>query len=202
MPFIDRIQFIQIEHLPEFADWSKAFMNCPKCEHLLARVRYAGVNVLQCDQCGGHLVENHRVKTIERRVDKDLNALMAEIVAVEGLDTAHKVRCPRCRARMVKKEIRAQRKFRIDECRNCDLVWLDGGELAEIQFAFGTKEQTAEVNRMRERLATMSEAEKNEYEARIANLIEIGTEMELLGAVADEMSHQFYFQFLRQGRFS
>lgn len=173
-------------------------MNCPNCDHHLARIRYAGVNVLKCDHCGGHLVENHRVKTIERKVEKDLKPLVAEIVAVQGLDTAHKIRCPRCRDRMIKKEIRAQRRFRIDECRNCDLVWLDGGELAEIQLAFRTKEQTAEVNRMRQRLASMNEEERREYEKNIANLPEIGPDMELLKAISEETTFQFYFGFLHR----
>ena len=177
-------------------------MYCPKCTSALSRVRYAKVNVLQCGQCFGHLVEKHRVRTIERKIDKDLTALVAEIDIANGSDTVQSVRCPRCRNRMTKKKIRAQINFAVDECSNCEFVWLDGGELAEIQLAFGTKEQTAEVNRMRDRLASMTVEEKNEYETRIANLIERGTEIELMEAVSEGLSHRYYFQFFRPGRFS
>ena len=176
-------------------------MNCPSCRHLLTRTRYEDVNVFQCGKCRGHLVENHRVKTIERKLDKDLVALVGEIEAADGVDTVNKILCPRCRNRMMKKEIRAQRKFCVDECSNCDLVWLDGGELAEIQLAFGTNEQTVEVNRMRDRLASMTEAERNDYETRIANLVDKGMEIELMEAVADGMAHQFYRGYFRTGRF-
>lgn len=174
-------------------------MNCPNCNHPLVRIRYAEVNVFQCNQCRGHLVENHRVKTIERKRDKDIAALAGEIGASDGADTIHKIRCPRCRNRMDKKLVKASRKFSVDECRNCDYVWLDGGELAAIQVAFSAREQTVEINRMRKRLASMTEAQRNEYETRIANLIERGTEMELMNAVAEEMVCQYYLGCFRLG---
>ncbi len=149
-------------------------MNCPICNVQLKPIRYSGIRIFSCKKCSGHLIENGRAKTIEKRIDKDMKSIVQEIAHRRTEDLKEIIRCPRCRNRMDKQEVKAARVFQQDSCRNCDAIWLDGGELAEIQLAYESNEQTQQVNRMRARLENMTEREKAEFEARISELVECG----------------------------
>ncbi len=62
--------------------------------------------------------------------------------------------------------------FKIDKCRKCDLFWLDYGELAKLQLIYEYSDQGMERMRMKERLANMTEQQKQELDERIASLPE------------------------------
>ena len=72
--------------------------------------------------------------------------------------------------------MRRQRKvvgpqhYYIDDCSKCGQLWFDAGELAKLQLQYESSEQGLEMFRFRERLANMTEQERAELEARIANL--------------------------------
>ncbi|MFK7770280.1 MAG: zf-TFIIB domain-containing protein [Mariniblastus sp.] len=168
-------------------------MKCPKCCETIRRSKYAGSSVFECSTCYGHLVEHRRVGKIEKRINKDIAELKDEILDSEGSDLVEKIRCPRCRNRM-KKQVIKKLGFHLDECSNCDSVWFDGGELAKLQLAFEGKSQTQEINKMRERLENLTEAQKKVYEDRIANLDDKGSQMSqvVTGATA-ELAFQFYW---------
>ena len=168
-------------------------MDCPKCVNKLKPIQYSGVRIFSCSECSGHLVENGRVKKIEKRINKDPKALVREIVQNEKPDTIEVIRCPRCRNRMDKQEVNAGRTFQKDSCRNCDAVWLDGGELAEIQLAYESNEQTQEIQQMRERLENMTAQEKADYEANIAALVDMGSPLEAATQQATNELIAFYF---------
>ena len=158
-------------------------MNCPSCETDLLRIKYAGINVFHCPKCEGHLVEKNRVKTIERRIDADVVELSAEVTAVQASDIQQEIRCPRCKDRMEKKDYAPKLPFKIDECRTCDFVWLDGNELAQIQIAYATTDQSVELKRMRNRIDSMTTQERQNYESNIANLKEHAPELEIASAL-------------------
>ncbi len=172
-------------------------MKCPKCETSLVRSRYAGANVRECESCSGMLLCRNRATKIERRVNKDIQQLVEETETVASSDTLEKVRCPACRNRMDKSLIE-KIGIHIDECRNCDNAWFDGGELALLQLAYENRDQTVELNQMRDRLKNMSAAERAEYEERIANLVDLGSPMEqaIRGATL-ELSERYWWYGLR-----
>jgi Zn-finger nucleic acid-binding protein len=97
---------------------------------------------------------------------------------------------------MDKRRIRnVNREVNQDVCKNCDAIWFDGGELAEIQLAFEANAQTLEVKKMRERIENMSPAEKAEYERRIGELREVGGVMsEAIGQATEELVAYYYFR--------
>lgn len=64
-------------------------------------------------------------------------------------------------------------------------------------MAFELKDQTVELNRMRKRLASMTERVRTEYETRIANLLDTGTELEVMSAVTKELTLQWCFRSFR-----
>jgi Zn-finger nucleic acid-binding protein len=53
-------------------------MNCPICDIRLNKAVYAKTNVGKCLRCFGLLLSSYRAKTIQRRVDKDIDQLIEE----------------------------------------------------------------------------------------------------------------------------
>ena len=54
-------------------------------------------------------------------------------------------------------------QFLIDQCRDCEHLWLDKGELAKLQVIYQYSEKGEEAERFRQRLATMSSQEKADF---------------------------------------
>ena len=123
------------------------------------------------------MLKTTRAENIKRRIDKDIAALVTEVERSTDSDTLDEIRCPGCRVPM-KKSLNQELGIQLDECKSCGISWFDAGELAKLQLEFESRSQTVELNSMRERLATMDEAERNAYEQRIANLVDLGTPME------------------------
>ena len=93
----------------------------------------------------------------------------------------------------MRKETVRKPGFQIDECDNCDFVWFDGGELASLQLVYESKEQTQELNGMRDRLETMTAAQRKAYEDRIANLVDLGSPMEqAIREATFELTMEYY----------
>jgi len=136
-------------------------MQCPTCESKLVRSKYLGANIRQCLDCNGMLLDSKRAKSIEKRINKDVELLVKEAEASDVNDAIVELRCPACRAPMDKEQIE-ELNFHVDECGNCDRVWFDGGELALLQLAFEIKPQRKELNRMRERIQNMTDEERAE----------------------------------------
>lgn len=150
-------------------------MNCPRCDNQkLQRTKYIDANVRECSSCGGLLLKTSRATKIERRIDKNHDALHEEIAKSTQDDSIAKMRCPSCRDIMQKRSIR-RLDFLVDDCESCGMSWFDGGELAAIQLNFEQKAQTVELNAMRDRLRSMTDSERAEYEQNLANLKDLGS---------------------------
>ncbi|MFO0343105.1 MAG: zf-TFIIB domain-containing protein [Planctomycetota bacterium] len=169
-------------------------MKCPVCDLRLSRVTYARTNVQQCTDCLGLLLPNNRVKTIERRVDKELEQLREEIRGTPNHDTLAVLRCPQCQARMTKIEVK-DFGFQLDECDPCQLTWFDPRELALLQLAFESRPQRLELNAMRERLKNMTATERAEYERRLSKLKDRGSPFQqaVRGATLDLLRSGIFF---------
>ena len=152
-------------------------MNCPNCQTDLFRVPYEGIQVLQCEQCKGHLLHRRRLDSVKRRREKSFEQLRAEAVADTAeavadtdVDTSDKVPCPRCFRRMTKEFVKEPAALHIDVCEPCRLVWLDGGELARLQLAWEISPQGVEAAELQRRLAEMSDERRAAFEENVANL--------------------------------
>ena len=166
-------------------------MNCPHCKTGLMRTKYASANVRECPECKGTLLATSRAEKIKRRVNKDVERLEKEVESVSVKDGLEEIRCPACRDKMNKRLVK-KLGIHIDDCKQCDTTWFDPGELAALQLAFEQRPQTAESNKFRDRLENMTEAERAEYEQRIAKLRDLGTPMEqALRGAAVELSYQY-----------
>ncbi len=119
--------------------------NCPLCKVLLERIRYEGFPVHKCPSCHGALLENKRIEHIKRKMDRSLDELVGESNAERANNTVKPIRCPRCHNTMQKHEASADdmasfkvglEPFCVDVCTQCDITWLDGGELAKMQIDY------------------------------------------------------------------
>ena len=145
-------------------------MKCPACESRLSKSRYEGLVVNLCENCEGYLVETRRARQIRQRRDTSREDLADEVLKANGLDTADRLRCPRCMSLMQKEKLNANSSFYIDHCRRCELIWFDAGELAKMQLEYEFSEQGMEAERFQERHRNMTEEEKQLFAERLANL--------------------------------
>ena len=147
--------------------------NCPHCNIPLTEVDYSGFNVLYCGQCKGYLVDVSRLETIKRLGRKEQAALKAEVRAEYQGDQAAQIKCPKCHLPMQKKPVQLPGlTLQLDACKECALLWLDGGELALVQLEHRTLPIYGDMQDMRHRSAALENDpdRKAAFERNLANL--------------------------------
>ena len=133
-------------------------MRCPACSTELIHERYEEQNVRACENCKGHLVDRKRLTIIldSRMESKET----LERAAAESLDSLNALRCPKCADKMHKQPMGSPKKsedrFWVDVCKSCDVLWFNGGELAQVQLNY---ESTSVA---KERGEAMEEVKKSE----------------------------------------
>lgn len=114
-------------------------MNCPVCKEALVRDKYEGSSVYRCPQCDGFLVEPERLEFIVTRHELKTDELEEQLETQSAQDVDEPIRCPRCVARKMQKQMihrDSEDSFKIDQCEECHIIWLDGGEIARLQLRF------------------------------------------------------------------
>lgn len=107
-------------------------INCPKC-HEKMRILYISrpdghIVIDQCERCEGYWFDG-----------LELEKVITEEMVTEyfPLDPSNvneaQFNCPRCQGKM---ETKLLFDVRVDKCLDCDGIWLDRGELREIQFRY------------------------------------------------------------------
>ncbi|MEQ8789985.1 MAG: zf-TFIIB domain-containing protein [Pirellulaceae bacterium] len=142
-------------------------MKCPICNSPMVRQIRANFSLKHCEQCQGHLVDYDRLATIKRSKERDVQALMQEVGEAPGIDSLQRVRCPQCHEVMRKKRLPPPADFCIDICQPCNLVWLDGGELASYTLHYQISEQAQEAEEMRRRHEQMSPHDREEFQKNL-----------------------------------
>ncbi len=119
--------------------------DCPRCGGSLIKVRYEGVAIMACQECGGRLVPNDAVQRIlvrhivpippEVRTTlktwKEANAIRP--IRNHGKDDPEKIPCPRCKRPMTRNFYSAQYFLEVDRCYPCKVTWFDVEELEILQ---------------------------------------------------------------------
>ena len=148
-------------------------MNCPSCDVSLDRVKYENVSVSQCSQCMGYLVNRNRVLLIKTTQKISSEALQAEVTSHSHPDSQSIIRCPKCRSRPMRKEripIETDNGFSLDVCRDCNVVWFDGGELARLQIHYESSTKAIEAYAFQQKLQNQTEEEEEEFQQNLAAL--------------------------------
>ena len=148
---------------------------CPVCRVPLRPDTYEGLLILRCPQCQGHLLERTRFDAIRRIPGKTLAELEAEAQAGFAGDHPGPVRCPACRITMTPRPLAVPGfHLRLDLCRACALVWLDGGELALAQLAYQASPQFRDTQELKRRAEALEAdpARKAAFDEALAKLPE------------------------------
>lgn len=174
---------------------------CPICELPLVPVDYEGLRVFHCPTCKGHLVPTDRLECIERRDEKSAEELKAEASTEFGASTGDVLRCPRCRIRMRKQSLGLPvLDLDCDVCHQCDLVWLDGGELAMLQLGYQASGKFINAQEMKRRFEALeaSPERKAEFEANMARLPD---RPDIFDELADDVGQALWDILIRKGRY-
>ncbi len=104
-------------------------MKCPACAAPLLSMFYEGVRVRLCGGCNGVFVGHDELKVIVHRQEVEIPRDRG-LVAEQGEEVERT--CPRCAVSMQKPRFRKQ--ITLDRCPQCKGIWLDRGELEDIQL--------------------------------------------------------------------
>ena len=111
---------------------------CPKCGVPLCRVEIQGVPVHTCPDCRGELIEDLRLKAIERRGDPDWSDADKDAFCrlADQSNNLDEILCPRCSRIMRKFLFRNYANLQVDQCPECRCYWLDAGEMEKMQIFY------------------------------------------------------------------
>jgi Zn-finger nucleic acid-binding protein len=111
---------------------------CPLCAAPLAKSLLDETHPVQyCEKCRGILIERSAfAHAVQQRRARATGPGTAP-AAIDRREFERRVTCPTCQTRMEVHPYYGPGNVVIDTCRKCDLVWLDFGELRQIDEAPG-----------------------------------------------------------------
>lgn len=114
---------------------------CPVCSQTLCMGQVEGRRVLYCSGCLGLLLKNDDFGTIvrERRAKRDGEAGQA-VAPLNPAEYERRLCCPNCRGPMEVHPYYGPGNIVMDSCHQCLYVWLDHGELRQVERAEGGRQ--------------------------------------------------------------
>jgi len=173
---------------------------CPVCSTVdLVQVDYEGFIVQQCSSCGGHLVPLQRFECIKRVDMKSQQELKEEASSQFKGSSTQPLKCPKCRMTMRKQAVKLPvLNLQTDFCRTCDLIWLDGGELALLQLVYQASAKFINAQDLKRRINELetSPERKAQFERNFAELPDSRDPVE---AALGEAGEEILTAILRSG---
>jgi Zn-finger nucleic acid-binding protein len=128
-------------------------MRCPRDKsELQQKVYEAKVEVDQCPQCVGMFLDKGELETIQSTIETDHRRSAVESldaswdpVQADGEETRGSVDCPKCGARMDRRRYGFGSETVIDECPKGCGVWLDGGEINELERFYEQSQEDVHI---------------------------------------------------------
>ena len=111
-------------------------MKCPACFNELKPLQVGQVTVDVCQGgCGGIWFDNFELQRVDEQGEGPAHALLGvQRDRQTRVDPARKRDCPRCEGIKLRRHFySARRRVEVDECPGCGGIWLDAGELEQIQ---------------------------------------------------------------------
>ena len=138
-------------------------MNCPIDQSILTtRIYEDTIEVDECPSCGGIWLDRGELGRIERTRENDYSdflkegsetgPLFSQQTATQGAaitaspNTPRNLSCPSCGDVLYQKEHGLFSKIFIDSCISCRGVWLDKGELQDIEIFFERNKPVEDMN--------------------------------------------------------
>jgi Zn-finger nucleic acid-binding protein len=113
---------------------------CPRCQTALTRSEYEGAAVESCPSCQGQWLGAAELKHIVATREKtwrpaDLAAVgAAPPLGVSVREMTERLACPVCARPMEPFNYAGDSGILLDKCGGCGGIWLDGGELEQVQM--------------------------------------------------------------------
>ena len=120
-------------------------MQCPHDGSPLKPKTYeADVQVDLCDKCGGMWLQKGELERIQATIENDYRAELggmphstrAAYEMARGRMEHDDLTCPECEGQLIQKEHGMCSQVWVDVCIQCGGVWLDEGELKELEVFF------------------------------------------------------------------
>jgi Zn-finger nucleic acid-binding protein len=112
--------------------------DCRRCRApLIKALLDDGYAVEHCERCRGILLPRAAFAEAVTRRRASQSGAPAPPVPMDPRELKHVVVCPSCRSQMDVHPYYGQANVVIDSCEQCDLIWLDFGELTQITEAGG-----------------------------------------------------------------
>lgn len=128
-------------------------MECPRCEPVVPRpssyreapaeprgieltpiAHASGQTLHTCESCGGVFLQRAALIAIERWArDRGRRAHAAEIALRAYAEDRPEIDCPRCGVAMFTRPWGVATLVDVDSCIDCGGIWLDGGELEQLE---------------------------------------------------------------------
>ena len=111
---------------------------CPRCQTALAAATVEGKSVLHCETCKGLLATNGAFGHIVRVRRERYGRSTVSPVPIDPKELDRRISCPACQRPMDTHPYYGPGPVVVDTCPECELIWLDHGELATIERAPGS----------------------------------------------------------------
>jgi Mlc titration factor MtfA (ptsG expression regulator)/Zn-finger nucleic acid-binding protein len=118
-------------------------MRCPRDGATLKTQSYeADIQVDVCPSCRGMWLDKGKLEHIQETVERDYSKELAAIPKKSDPSAQARQRegpnltCPRCGRPMLRKEHPSCSQVLIDVCAGCEGIWLDQGEIEELEQAY------------------------------------------------------------------
>jgi Zn-finger nucleic acid-binding protein len=128
-------------------------MRCPRDgTELKARIYEADIEIDECPTCKGTFLDKGELERIQAAIEKDhrkdlggpVDSVRAELEA-EREEALPLVDCPRCGASMERRRYGLGSQTVIDACPQGDGLWLDRGELEELERFYERSQDEVEI---------------------------------------------------------
>lgn len=124
---------------------SDSGLSCALCKAPFARGLVDEYQVDYCEKCHGILVNRQDFAEWVRRSRAWAETASVMPTPAKPAELRRKIDCPRCGTRMITDWYYGPGSVIIDRCVNCDLIWLDYGELNQIIDAPGPDRGSREL---------------------------------------------------------
>lgn len=113
---------------------------CPRCRAALVSASLDGEAVALCDACDGLLAPRESFARVVRTRRMTFSGIEITPQPIEASELSRQVQCPRCARTMETHPYFGSGAVVVDSCAGCGLIWLDAGELTEIESAPGKRQ--------------------------------------------------------------
>ena len=112
---------------------------CPRCESALEVGLVDGMKVAMCVQCHGILLPRREFAGLVRHRRAQWQGASETAQPLNPQELHRAANCPACLHRMDTYPYAGPGAVVIDCCRECDLIWMDAGELSRLERAPGAR---------------------------------------------------------------